>query len=132
MTFIRFVRPNTVDSLNAREGFFRAAYELRERKILDHASIERLECLLEWFRQHLPIPDKFNKSTSKGAYRRDTKGLSWFKPNANEVLARSFELISLLEENGYCIEMLKSERIGYIVYEDECQIVAEPFSDTPK
>ncbi|WP_282610184.1 hypothetical protein [Pelagibius sp. Alg239-R121] len=130
--FLRFVRSKTVDGLAAREGFFCAAYELRENATLDRHSLERLETLLAWFRKHLTIPNKFNKSTSKGAYRRDAKGLSWFKPNAKDALAKSFELISLLEENGCRIEMLKSKRIGYIVYEDESQVVAEPFSDTPK
>ena len=116
----------------AREGFFCAAYELRKSAALDQHSSERLETLLAWFRQHLAIPNKFNKSKSKGAYRRDTKGLSWFKPNAEDALVKSFELISLLEENGYSVEILRSERIGYIVYEDENQIIAEPFTDTPQ
>jgi hypothetical protein len=36
----------------------------------------------------------------------------------------------LLEENGYPVDVLKSKRLGYILFEDEYQIVAEPFSDT--
>jgi hypothetical protein len=36
----------------------------------------------------------------------------------------------LLQENGYPIEIIRAERVGYIVYEDEQQVVAEPFSDT--
>ena len=130
--FVRFVCPTRVEGMAAREGFFRAAYELRESGELDLHTFERLEALLAWFHQHLSVPDKFNKSRSKGAYRRDTKGLSWFKPTSTEALAKSYELISLLEENGYIVEALRSDRIGYIVYEDESQIVAEPFSDTPK
>jgi hypothetical protein len=26
---------------------------------------------------------------------------------------------------------LRTERVGYVVYEDEAQVVAEPFRDTP-
>ncbi|MEM8650255.1 MAG: hypothetical protein AAGF54_06970 [Pseudomonadota bacterium] len=116
----------------AREGFFGAAYELRQSAALDKFSSERLESLLLWFNENLSIPTKFNRTKSKGAHRRETKGLSWFKPSAEEALAKSFELISLLEEYGHNIEVLKTERVGYIVYEDEHQVVAEPFSDTPK
>lgn len=117
--------------MTAKEGFFCAAYELLDDKELDQFTSERLENLLSWFRQNLATPDKFNKSKSKGAWRRDSKGISWFKPEAKEVLAKSFELISLLKECGYSIEILRSDRVGYIVFEGSNQVVAEPFSDTP-
>ena len=129
--FIRFVCSNIVDGTNARAGFFQPAYELRDDNELDQYTSERLEDLLAWFRLNLAIPDKFNRSNSKGAWRRDTKGLSWYKSSAEEALRKSFELVSLLEENGYKIEMLRSTRIGYVVFEDDSQVIAEPFSDTP-
>ncbi|WP_135503844.1 hypothetical protein [Roseovarius aestuariivivens] len=102
---IRFVRPNTVENMTAREGLFCA---------------------------ELPIPDAFRRSRAKGADRKDGVGLSWFKPEAETAIAKSFELIALLEEAGYPIEMLRTRKPGFVVYEDAWQIVAEPFSDTPK
>ena len=130
--FIRFVRPNAVDGMNAREGFFCAAYELREDSNVDQYTADQLEGLLAWFRKNLAVPQKFSRSKSKAAHTGDTKGLSWFKSSAKEPLEKSFELIALLEENGFRIEILRSERIGYVIYEDENQVIAEPFSDTPK
>lgn len=59
------------------------------------------------------------------------KGLSWFKPTAEMHVAKAFELTELLSRHGFHIEVLKSSRPGYIVYEDDIQIVAEPFFDTP-
>lgn len=129
--FIRFVRPNKVETMAAREGFFCAAYEMRNDPDLNPHIADQLEVLLAWFRENLTIPVKFNKSKSKGSWRRDAKGLSWFKEDATDAIRKSFELIRLLEESGYIVEIIRCERVGYVVYEDENQIVAEPFSDTP-
>lgn len=131
MKYLRFVRPNTIKNLGAREGFFCAAYELRSVLNLEDYIFEQLEDHLSWFRTNLTIPDKFNRSKSKGSQDKNTAGLSWFKEDASEAIARSYELISLLQENGYPIEVLRTERVGYVVYEDDQQVVAEPFSDTP-
>ncbi len=130
--YLRFVRPNRIGSMNAREGIFRAAYELRYSENLDDHTSNQLEQILDWFRIYLVIPDRFHRSKSKAARYRNTKGLSWFKGGKNESLDKAFELSSLLNEVGYSIETIKSKRIGYIVYEDDFQVVAEPFSDTRK
>lgn len=130
--FVRFVCQDQVNGMAARSGFFCAAYELRDQATLDQYSYDRLETLLAWFRENLKIPTRFNTTKSKGAFNRETKGLSWFKPEAGNMLDKCYELIALLEENGYLIETLRADRIGYVVYEDESQIVAEPFSDTPR
>ena len=47
------------------------------------------------------------------------------------MLAKSHELMALLTQHGYVFQTLRSDRIGYILYQDAHQIVAEPFSDTP-
>jgi len=36
----------------------------------------------------------------------------------------------ILAEYGYPVELVSEERVGYIVYEDDVQVVAEPFADT--
>ena len=129
--FLRFVRLTTVEGAKAREGFFTAAYELREREGIDPANLKRLEDMLAWFRENLALPPRFNRSKSKGAYRRkQTRGLSWFKPTAENHVTCAHELAELLSRHGYHIEILKSSRPGYVVYEDEFQLVAEPFTDT--
>lgn len=118
--------------MDAREGFFCAAYDLRDMAELDQFTSARLEALLDWFRDNLDIPYRFNRTKSKGAFRRNTKGLSWFRPEADAILSKSYQMVALLQENGYEIDTLRSNRIGYIVYEDAHQVIAEPFSDTPR
>lgn len=38
---------------------------------------------------------------------------------------------ALLRDNGHPIEVLRTGRVGHVINEDDDQIVAEPFSDTP-
>jgi hypothetical protein len=40
------------------------------------------------------------------------------------------EIKRVLEANGHVVHLLREERVGYIVYSDEAQVVAEPFADT--
>jgi len=131
VSYIHFVRPNRIENQGHREEFFCAAYELRGLDELDAHTSDRLEALLTWFSTNLVIPKRFNRTRSKGYGRRSTKGLSWFKDEASTAIERSFELVDLLSENGYPIEILRTDRVGYVVYEDDDQVVAEPFSDTP-
>ncbi len=80
--------------------------------------------------KHLETPSRFNRTKSKGFYRRNTRGIAWFKDTATEHLARMHEIRRVLEQNGQVVEMLSEARVGYIVYEDAFQVVAEPFSET--
>jgi hypothetical protein len=63
-------------------------------------------------------------------YRKKSAAISWFKDTAHEHLARVRELVVILEHHGVPVRMLKADRVGYVVYEDEFQIVAQPFADT--
>jgi hypothetical protein len=116
--------------MDSREGIFQAAAELVDDPLTNALVISRTHQLRRWFSKNLDRPDRFSKSRPKGNYSKDTKGLSWFKSSAVEHISKAFELKSVLEENGYSIEILKESRIGYVVYEDDYQVVAEPFSDT--
>jgi hypothetical protein len=40
------------------------------------------------------------------------------------------DLKLIAEANGYVVSLITEDRIGYVVYEDENQVVAEPFADT--
>ena len=116
--------------MKAREGFLQAAGTLADNELTDRFIMERIDSLRVWFCDNLELPERFSKTTSKGYYRRETKGLSWFKPSAKKHISKAFELKGILEECGYEVEVLKESRIGYVVYEDEYQVVAEPFADT--
>jgi hypothetical protein len=53
----------------------------------------------------------------------------WFKASAAQHIARIHEIVCILEQNGVFVHVCRTDRPGYIVYEDEFQIVAEPFAD---
>jgi hypothetical protein len=86
--------------------------------------------LLVWFGKNLATPQRFNRSKSKGFYRRATRGTAWFKDSAADCLSRMHQMRGILEKYDHPVRMLTETRVGYVLYEDEFQVVAEPFSDT--
>ncbi|MGH9323358.1 MAG: hypothetical protein ACRD21_04675 [Vicinamibacteria bacterium] len=112
------------------DGLFGLAYELRDSPRVSRADRAALADVLTWFERHLETPSRFNRTKSKGFYRRNTRGIAWFKDTATEHVARMHVIGIILEHYGHVVEMLSEARVGYVVYEDAFQVVAEPFSDT--
>jgi hypothetical protein len=128
--FIRFIQSRRHPESGVEEGLFGLAYELRDSPRVEVEDRAALAGALTWFAKHLETPSRFNRTKSKGFYRRNTRGIAWFKDTATEHLARMHEIRRVLEQNGQVVEMLSEARVGYIVYEDAFQVVAEPFSET--
>jgi hypothetical protein len=40
------------------------------------------------------------------------------------------QIEAVLQRYGVSVTMISQSRIGYIVFDDECQVVAEPFKET--
>jgi hypothetical protein len=126
-TLLRFVLPDSHPDTGVRGGIFWAAYALRRDNEISVADRKSLDDLLAWFRVNLAVPDRFNRSKSKGYYRRRTAGISWLKPTASEHLAKMGEQAKILRNNGYEVSKITTDRAGYVVFEDDHQVVAEPF-----
>jgi hypothetical protein len=121
---LRFVvLQRDIDS-HVEQGLFNAAHELRCAGELAEYELELVEELFRWFNRHLPIPCRFARSRKSHAHKR---AISWFKPTAQECIARMQVLASLLQEHGYPTQRLTTNRPGYVVYEDDYQVVAEVF-----
>lgn len=129
--YLRFIAPTTNRESEVRDGLFAAAWRLRQDPALPAADEGLLRDLMTWFGSNMRMPDRFNRTKSKGHYRRAAKGLSWFKDTATDHIARMRQIAEILERHGIHTETVHTDRPGYIVYEDEHQIVAEPFNDTP-
>ncbi|MDP3738018.1 MAG: hypothetical protein Q8R02_11545 [Hyphomonadaceae bacterium] len=127
--YVRFVLPTKTAPAGRREGIFRAAYALKNNPELGGEELDRLAAALTWLDANLPEPPRFNRTKSKGAYRRETVGLSWFKDTAHETIAHVRTVIRILEARGQPVSMITTVRPGYVVYEDDYQVVAEPFAD---
>jgi len=128
--FIRFaVRRRDRDS-GVEAGALQAAYALRDDPDVANGDREALGDVLRWFEKHLDTPERFNRTRSKGYDRRQTRGIAWFKDSASEHLAQMYALKVLLERYGHFVDVLQESHIGYVVWEDAHQAIAEPFKDT--
>jgi hypothetical protein len=130
MSYLRLIVTTQHLDSGVADGLFRTAYELRDAAQTPPAHREILEAQLAWFESHLPVPQRFNRTSSKGYYRRSTSGICWFRDSAQEHIARLFEIGRVLEACRYTVHTVREARIGYVVYDDEFQAVAEPFRDT--
>lgn len=126
--YLRFV-VTEIDADSERAlGVFHAVRYLRDSGKLYPYEEDQHDLVRWWFNENLEWPTRF--TTAKAPfYRRKNRALSWFKDTAVEHLARIRELIAILENHGVHVRTLKAKRVGYVVYEDEHQIVAEPFAD---
>jgi hypothetical protein len=125
--YLRFVVAE-IDQDSSRElGVFHALEKLRNAGALDQHEEELEDEIHKWFDKHLKKPARF--TTAKLPYHRKQKrAISWFKHTAREHLAQIRVLVEILKHHGVAVRMLRTDRVGYVVYEDEFQIVAEPFA----
>jgi hypothetical protein len=127
--YLRFVVPGRHLDSGVRDGTFGAAYALRRGSDLSPYEREELEGLLGWFNDNLDLPFRFNRTKSKGYEDRAAKGISWFKASAEEHVTKMHRLAAILRDQGHHVSLIKTTNPGYLVYEDEHQVVAEPFKD---
>lgn len=125
--FIRFVTHSRDCTTGNRLGVFHSAYELRSSGKLAHYEEEKVTETLEWFKKNLKIPNSFTTSSKPNA---EPKAISWYKHSAKECITRMYDLKAILEEHGIIVELIQTDNPGYVVYEDENQITAEPFKST--
>lgn len=128
--FVRFVVAERDPGTGLELGVFQVAYGLRDRPEIPEIHHAVLRDTLAWFRKNLAEPARFNRTRSKGYERRQTRGIAWFRDTAADHITRVQQLKVVLEAYGYHVSMLREERVGYIVYQDEHQVIAEPFADT--
>lgn len=126
--YLRFVVAQLDPDSQRELGVFHAAWSLRDEGRLYRHEFEQLEELREWFNLHLEKPTRFTASKPP-YYRKPQRAISWFKHTATEHIAKMRVIVAVVEAHGISVEMLKAERVGYVVYEDQYQIVAEPFAD---
>ena len=130
MPFVRFIVAERHPESGVEDGLFGIAYERREDPAVSVEDRRELHACLSWLDEHLKVPERFNRSRSKGYYRRATRGISWFRDSAVECIGRMHRIKAVLERYGHHVTMLSETRVGYVIYEDDVQVVAEPFSET--
>ena len=89
---------------------------------------QHLAALYAWFKARLLVPTRFSVSSKPHS---KAQALSWFRDTAVEHIDRMRDYQRILEAYGLQVQMLRTRRPGYVVFEDEYQVVAYPFADTP-
>jgi hypothetical protein len=125
--YLRFVVADIDEDSERALGVFHAVRYLREAGKLYAYEEDQHDMVRWWFNENLEANSLY--ASNPPFYRKKNKAISWFKHTASEHLARVRELAAILDNHGVPVRMLKAQRVGYVVYEDECQVVAEPFSD---
>ena len=126
--YLRFVVADYIHEDSQRQlGVFQAVADIRRWGWLSPYEEEQHDVLREWFNVHLEKPSRFTASKPP-YYRKQSKAISWFKDSAKEHIARARSLVRILENHGVSATTIKTRRVGYVVYEDEYQITAEPFA----
>lgn len=54
-------------------------------------------------------------------------GICWFKAESTEHISRIWEMVHILERNGIYVKKIRTDKPGYVIYEDGWQLVAQPF-----
>ncbi len=126
-SYLRFVIHETDSSSGKSLGLFHAMAYFIERGELEAYQVEQYEEIYKWFKHNLRVPKSFTRSTKPHAKK---VALSWFKSDAGECIQKMRIVEHILKDYGVDVRVLQTSRPGYIVYEDEHQVAAEPFSDT--
>jgi hypothetical protein len=126
--FLRFVVSDLDPDSGRRQGVLQAAFTLRDRGELSPEELAALSTVGHWLDEHLPKPARFTRKRNHS--HRTPMALSWFKDTAREHVAKVRVIAALLEARGVVVFTVTTERPGYVVYEDDFQVVAEPFADS--
>lgn len=124
---LRFIVNEIHPESGRRMGVFQSVSRLRNENLVAGADRKKLDELWEWFDKRLLEPDRKARSKKKSAAHR---AISWFKPTASHHLARMAEMTEILGRHGVAVETITTDKPGYVTYEDEFQVAAEPFADT--
>ena len=122
--YVRFVVDEIDEYSGVELGIFQATYRLWRAGKLNASEEAWWAEVRAWFNLELEKPARLTRSRRAGA---EPCAISWFKTTAVEHIRRAREVMALLAEHDVQSRMLRSERPGYIVYEDDFQVTAEPF-----
>jgi hypothetical protein len=126
--FLRFVIAKQDEQSGRRQGLFYASYELEERGDLSPTDLAAFDEIHAWFAKNMSEPTTASLSSRPHS---KAQAISWFKESATVHLSKMRMLQVLVEQHGIWAEVLRTAKPGYVVYEDDHQVLAYPFADTP-
>lgn len=124
--FLRFETHLRHEETGVKAGAFHVAYELLEAESLEPVERREIRLALDWFAEHLPIPQRLACSRRPGAH---SNGVCWFKSTAARHVSQVRYLAMLLRQQQIAVIERRAANPGYIAFEDDFQVVAEPFAE---
>jgi hypothetical protein len=118
--YIRFVIGRKDEGSHVEQGIFQAAALALEWQNITGSDADELNKLRDWFSENLRKPTSFGRDKLR-------LGICWFKTRSTEHISRIWEMVRILERNGIYVKKVRTDKPGYVIYEDEWQLVAEPF-----
>jgi hypothetical protein len=118
--FVRFVVGRKDEDSHFEQGIFQAAARALEWQNITGSDADELNELRGWFSKNLKAPTSFGRDKLR-------LGICWFKTGSADHISRIWEMVNILERNGIYVKKIRTDKPGYLIYEDEWQIVAEPF-----
>jgi hypothetical protein len=118
--YVRFVIGRKDEDSNRDQGIFQAAALALEWQDISGSDANELHELRAWFNENLEQPTSFGRGKLR-------LGICWFKTGATQHISRIWEMVHILERNGIYVKKITTDKPGYVIYEDEWQLVAEPF-----
>ncbi len=123
--FLRFIGTDIDIRTGQPTGLLTMAYDLRDSDELNTADAVQLLAHLDWIQKEIPIPTRFARR--RNSFHKETHGVSWVKAESTEFVRHLYAIADILGRCGIVIDIVRTARPGYVVYEDDCQVVAEPF-----
>jgi hypothetical protein len=118
--YVRFVIGRKDEDSHVEQGVFQAAAHALEWQNITASDADELNELRAWFSENLEKPPSFGRDKLR-------LGICWFKSDATEHISRIWEMVRILERNSIYVKKIRTDKPGYVIYEDEWQLVAEPF-----
>jgi hypothetical protein len=118
--YVRFVAGRKDQDSHVEQGIFQAAAQSLEWQDITGSDADELNELRAWFSLNLERPTCFGRD-------KLPLGICWFKTGSTEHISRIWEMVNILERNGIYAKKIRTDKPGYVLYEDEWQLVAEPF-----
>lgn len=119
--YFRLATPWLDRDSRRESGLFTHAYELLDDPTTPRHAYDRLYEAVVWFERNLPIPDRSLLTPL---------AIFWFQARAGAMIRRFWGLAAVLRELDHDVQILKTSRPGYVLYEDDFQVGAVPFQDT--
>lgn len=111
-----------------RQGLFQAAAMLASAHAFSAHERTEYEEVRRWFAENLEKPERLAVSSRPHA---KAQAIGWFKDTSATHIANMRRFQHLLEAHDIAVSVLRTNRPGYVVYEDEFQVAAHPFANTP-